>query len=173
VWLAQEVLDERHGGGDEAVGGDGLAVGTGAGLDVERPAAAGRGGQAGGREGGAVTALAVGGLDPLAAVGKVVAGGHAVSYLVSPEGVPPWAGADFWPATATTGVPLVQVYEGCWLEPDLVITDTVCGQLSLAGVEVTVEDPVLDDGVVDDVTDAFLQRAAPIPAPSQQTLETF
>ena len=28
----------------------------------------------------------------------------------SPEGVPLWAGADFWAATATTGVPLVQVW---------------------------------------------------------------
>ena len=65
VWLAQEVLDERHGGGDEAVSGDGLAVGTGAGLDVERPAAAGRGGQAGGREGGAVTGGGNGGADGL------------------------------------------------------------------------------------------------------------
>jgi len=85
VGLSEDVLDERHCSSDEVVGGDGVAVGAGARVNVEGPAATGGRAHQGRGKGGTVPALALVGFDPLTAGGDLVPVCHGLSHNVGPE----------------------------------------------------------------------------------------
>jgi len=155
-YLSKDVLNERDCSSDEVVCSDGVTIRARARVDVEGPAATWGRAHWGRGKGWTVPALALIGLNPLAAGGDVVPVCHWLSHNVGPEGGSAGASACIRTSSSAARVALVQVKEVGRLEWVAIGADTVAGKFTRAWIEFVVKDPLLDDWIVDDVPDGVL-----------------
>jgi len=112
IGLSKDVLNKRNCSCDEVVGGDGVAVGAGARVNVEGPAVTrARAQVCAWFEGGTVPALTLVGFDPLPTGGDVVPVCHGLSHNIGPECGSSGTSARVGASSSPARIALVQVKE--------------------------------------------------------------